>query len=122
MGRNGLFELPQSLQRNAQIDVDRSPLDRAALTAHFLERFAKGDGSLFEFGRAPPPRIPMAFNAEPKLYWVAAHSSGTRSRVLSLSASRKATTASSSLAVPTSRSPRTSNAEPGLLCIVAHWS
>ncbi len=71
---------------------------------------------------ASPPRFPMAHNAEPRLYWVAAQSSGTRSRVLSLSASRKATTASSSFAVPLSRSPRADNAEPRLFCIIAHWS
>ena len=42
----------------------------------------------------------------PRLFWVAAQSSGTRSRVRSFSASRKAATASSSRAVPLSRSPR----------------
>src|SRR5262245_52851720 len=42
----------------------------------------------------------------PRLTWVTAHSSGTRSPVLSFRASRKATTASSSFAVPLSRSPQ----------------
>ena len=58
----------------------------------------------------PVSRSPSARSALPRLFCVIAQSSGTRSRVLSCSASRKALTASSSRAVPLSRSPSVQSA------------
>ncbi len=60
----------------------------------------------------PFPRSPSARSALPRLFCVAAQSSGTRSRVLSFSAARYAVTASPSRAVPLSRSPNLSSALP----------
>jgi len=49
-----------------------------------------------------------------KLFCVVAHCSGTRSRVISSSASRQAATDSSSRSVPLSRSPKLDRAIAGL--------
>src|SRR6266487_1356130 len=60
-------------------------------------------------------RSPRRQSALPRLFWVLAQSSGTRSRVRSLSASRQAATASSSFAVPLSRVPRARSALPQIV-------
>ena len=80
--------------------------------------------------RRPPLRAlpcrsrarPASLTRLPRLFWVMAQSSGTRSRVRSFSASRKAATASSSLAVPLSRSPSLANARPRLFWVMAQSS
>jgi hypothetical protein len=61
-------------------------------------------------------------SALPRLLWVIAQSSGTRSRVRSCRASRQAVTASSSRAVPLSRSPAAHNAPHKLFWVMAQSS
>src|SRR5262249_10398084 len=65
-------------------------------------------------------RSAITVSATPCPPRLAAQSSGTRSRVRSLSASPKATTASSRFAIPRSRSPRVKSTTPILFWMVAH--
>jgi hypothetical protein len=66
------------------------------------------------FSSAPSTR-----NALPRPFWVAAQSSGTRSRVLSYNAAPYAVTASSSRPVLPSRSPSVLSALPRLFWVMA---
>ena len=61
-------------------------------------------------------------SAAPRFIWVVAHWSGTRARVRSCKASRKAATASSSRAAPPSRSPSDLSASPRLFWVLAQSS
>jgi hypothetical protein len=70
----------------------------------------------------PLSRCPSFQSARPRLACVAAHWSGTRSRVYSSNAARWAATASSSRVVPLSRCPSFQRARPKLVCVDAHWS
>jgi hypothetical protein len=65
----------------------------------------------------PLSRAPSISSAVPRLSCALAHSSGTPSRVHSVSAARKAVTASSNRAVPLSRSPSPKSALPRLFCV-----
>src|SRR6202023_3221466 len=54
--------------------------------------------------------------------WAAGKSTGARARVDSVTTSRKAAMASSSRAVPLSRSPSLASAFPRFAWVTAHWS
>ena len=85
--RRADLALAERSQRSAEIVLGRGPLQRHALAGAFLERLAVGGDRLFE-GAVPLSRSPSRSRALPRLFWVMAQSSGTRSRVRTSSASR----------------------------------
>ena len=100
-----LSRSPERRKRDAEVVLRHRPVERHALAGHFLQRGAKGGDRLLQPRRAALALARASQSAMPRLFCVIAQSSGTRSRVISSSAARKAATASSSRAVPLSRSP-----------------
>jgi hypothetical protein len=82
-----LAPLGNGHQRDALIAKTSGPIQGHALARPFLQRLAIGGIRLFEL-RGPPLKLPEMDSALPRLFWVLAQSSGTRSRVCSSSASR----------------------------------
>ena len=78
---------PRGSQRNAEIVLGHGPVERHALAGLFLQRRAIGGDRLLE-PRRPALALSEVRSAMPRLFWVVAQSSGTRSRVRSFSAAR----------------------------------
>ena len=110
--------LAERFQRLAETDLGRGPLHRHPLAAAFQKRQPIHLDGLIEL-RVSLVAAPSAASASPRLLWVAAQSSGTRSRVRSSRAWLKAAMAASSRVVPASQSPRPVSARPRLFSVVA---
>ena len=72
---------------DGEVVLGDGPLEWHALAGQFLAGFAMGFDGLCE-PPAPLSRLPSSLSAVPRLFWVVAHSSGTRARVNSCKASR----------------------------------
>ena len=81
-------DLADRLQRRAQIVLDRRPLRRRALPGHFLSRRLDRPRPIAQASRHPFRARQGANRAAPRLTWLNAQSSGTRSRRYSVSAAR----------------------------------
>ncbi len=79
--------LGEKHQRNAFIPKTQGPLEWHALARHFLQRLAIGRDRLLQSRRAAFARAER-LQRSAEIFCVVAHSSGTRSRALSFSASR----------------------------------
>ena len=93
-GVHGLFQalgaalpLTQGPKGIAEVVLGRSPIERHALAGTFLKGGAEGVHSLLKRS-VPFSRSPRAPRALPRLFWVVAQLSGTRSRVYSSRAAR----------------------------------
>jgi hypothetical protein len=101
IGLNRLFEasrppLPLAYPPKCETNVvmRTRPLERNPFVRPFLQRCA------ISLDRVPLSLQSWLKSAFPRLFWVSAHRGGTRSRVRSSTAARKALTASLSRAVP----------------------